>query len=215
MAIGRPTGAGGDAIRIGRDIELALDAGGKASGYHAAPASGRGRGVLVLDEDGALSDFARSACQRLARAGFAALAPDVADLAAAAAPIDSGVQYLLDDAATDGGGVGVLGFGLGGVLALEAGARHRRVRCAVDFYGLPEGDAPYLQVPALLIFGEQDARIALGEARELESGLASARLRLEPDAGEGFMNDARPDRHAAAAAAAGWDAAIAFLGAAL
>lgn len=210
----------------GSDIELAVDAGDdagsgvdKAAAYHALPAAGRGRGVLVVDETGALTDFAREACDRLARAGFAALAPDLADVANAGPLLAAGVQYLMDDAATDGSGVGAVGFGLGGVLALEAGARNRRIFCVVDFYGVPDAesteDALQLDVPALLIFGEEDAQVLEGTAQNLEASLATARLNVEPDAGFGFMNEAHADLHAATAAAAGWEAAIAFLGASL
>jgi carboxymethylenebutenolidase len=214
----------------GSDIELAVDERGsagddaglgadKAAAYHALPPTGRGRGVLVVDETGALTDFARDACDRLARAGFAALAPDLADAANAGPLLAAGVQYLLDDAATDGSGVGAVGFGLGGAMALAAGARNRRIRCVVDFYGVPDAeppqDAPPLEVPTLLIFGEEDAQVLDGAARNLEARLTTARLKVEPGAGFGFMNEARADLHAATAAAAGWEATIAFLGASL
>ncbi len=110
-------------------------------------------------------------------------------------------------------------FGLGGVLALEAGARNRRILCVVDFYGVPDAesteDALQLDVPALLIFGEEDAQVLDGAARNLEARLTTARLKVEPGAGFGFMNEAHADLHAATAAAAGWEAAIAFLGASL
>ena len=103
----------------GSDVELAVDERGsagddaglgadKAAAYHALPPTGRGRGVLVVDETGALTDFARDACDRLARAGFAALAPDLSDAANAGPLLAAGVQYLLDDAATDGSGVGAV-----------------------------------------------------------------------------------------------------------
>ena len=89
----------------------------------------------------------------------------------------------------------------------------------VDFYGVPDADptqdALPLEIPALLIFGEGDARVLDGTAQNLGARLATARLKVEPDAGFGFMNEARADLHAATAAAAGWEAAIAFLGASL
>jgi carboxymethylenebutenolidase len=208
--------------RAGSDIELAIDAGGsasKAAAYHAVPAAGRGRAVLVLDETAALSDFARDACDRLARAGFAALAPDLSTGEDIARVVDAGVRQLLDDAATDGSRVGALGFGRGGALALLAAARNRRIGGVVDCYGVPDADslqevAP-VETPALLIFGEEDSRVREGGVRELEASLGSARLSLGVGAGEGFMNEARADLFAATAAAAGWDATIAFLGATL
>ncbi len=104
-------------------------------------------------------------------------------------------------------------------MALAAGARNRRIRCVVDFYGVPDAepsqDTPPLDVPTLLIFGGEDAQVLDGAAQNLEARLTTARLKVEPGAGFGFMNEARADLHAATAAAAGWEAAIAFLGASL
>ena len=45
--------------------------------YLAQPASGQGAGVLVLHAWWGLNDFFKELCQRLAAAGFVALAPDL------------------------------------------------------------------------------------------------------------------------------------------
>jgi carboxymethylenebutenolidase len=208
--------------RSGRDIELALEVGGaaaKPAAYHALPPARHGRAVLVLGESDALDDFARDACDRLARAGFVALAPDLAGAAGADALLSACVRFLLDHAASDGARVGVVGFGPGGARALGLLAREPRVGCAVDFYGVPEAGAAAATLRAgaiaLLVFGSDDPRVRDGSARDLAVRLPGARLQIESGAGTGFMNDARADRHVAAAAAAGWDAAIGFLGASL
>jgi carboxymethylenebutenolidase len=207
--------------RSGRDIELALEVGGEAAkpmAYHALPAARHGRATLVLGESDGLDDFARDACDRLTRAGFVALAPDLAGAAGAEALLGGCVRFLLDHAASDGARVGVVGFGSGGARALGLLALEPRVGCAVDFYGMPEAGAETrirAGARALLIFGADDERVRDGSARALAARLPAARLVVEPGAGFGFMNEGRADRHAAAAAAAGWDAAIAFLGASL
>lgn len=204
--------------RAGAPVELSLDGGGsagKAAAYHAVPASGRGRGVLVLDEGAALSDLARDACDRLARAGFAALAPDLAGAAGPGPALDAALRRLLGDAATDGARLGVVGFGAGGARAFEAAGRSRRVGCIVSFYGAPESHAPPVDTPALVVFGEDDERLRDGELPGLEARAPAARLQVEPGAGDGFMNETRADRYAAAPAASAWDAALAFLGASL
>jgi len=51
--------------------------GERLSGYLAHPAGGNGRGVLVLHEAWGLVDPMRDVCDRLARPGFVALAPDL------------------------------------------------------------------------------------------------------------------------------------------
>ena len=50
--------------------------GGEATGYLAQPAVAQGPGVLVLQEWWGLDDHIRSVCDRLAQAGFFALAPE-------------------------------------------------------------------------------------------------------------------------------------------
>src|SRR5207253_8841361 len=50
--------------------------GGTANGYLAKPASGRGPGVVVIQEYWGLNDQIKGVADMLAREGFAALAPD-------------------------------------------------------------------------------------------------------------------------------------------
>ena len=206
--------------RAGSDIELVLRGAAesaKAGAYHAVPASRRGKGVLVLDERGALGDFGRDACDRLARSGFAALAPDLPAAGEPVAWIQAGIRALLDDDATEGPRVGALGFDQGAARLLETHDASRRIGCVVACGGVGpladhEEPAPLPSLPILLLFGEQDARA--DDARRLAQA-SGARLRVLGGAGDGFMNPARADRYAASAAAEAWDAALAFLGASL
>ena len=62
--------------RAGREIGFASD-GEQARGYLALPASGRGPGVIVIQEWWGLVDQIRDVCDRFAREGFVALAPDL------------------------------------------------------------------------------------------------------------------------------------------
>jgi carboxymethylenebutenolidase len=205
--------------RIGTDIELMIEGDGavtKATAYHAVSARGHGRGVLLLGDSPGLGDFARDACDRLARAGFVALAPELEGGEDAIRAAEAGVRRLLDDGATDGARVGALGFGAGGALALALAAASPRVGAVVDCYGvpgeMPPGTGVGADTPVLLVFGERDPRVQEGLVRELERALGSARVELAPEAGDGFMDPVRADRFVAGAAAAGWDAILAFLG---
>lgn len=186
--------------------------------------------MLVVDEAATLGAFAREVCDRLARAGWIALAPELPGAAAPAAEgvapfVDGAIDALLRCDGTDGARVGAIGFGAAGPLAVFAAARNRRVGAAIDFYGAPEGDAlggaelSALATPILCIFGAADAAITGGAARDFEAQLtgAGARVRLLvlPGAGRDFMNEAQADRYDAVAAAAAWDAAQAFLAAEL
>jgi len=128
------------------------------------------------------------------------------------------VHALLSHAAVDGPRVGVLGFCMGGHFALVAGARNRRVGAVVDFYGLfpqPPLDVLGLEAPLLAIFAEHDEFIAADAIerleRDLRAGGKRASVLVQPGVHHGFMNETRPDRFDAAAAAEGWDRLLAFL----
>ena len=126
--------------REGANIEYeGIGAGGNervASAYLAKPASELGCGIVVIHDEWGLTEFIRDACDRLARAGFVALAPDlfhgrIADDRATAeqlskeldregvdADLESTVAELFNQHSTTGAKVGALGLGLGGSLAL-------------------------------------------------------------------------------------------------
>ncbi|MDH3212240.1 MAG: dienelactone hydrolase family protein [Myxococcales bacterium] len=221
--------------RAGREIEFPGD-GDPVPGYRSAPAPGRGRGVVVVHEGAGLVDFAKDVCDRLAREGFVALAPDLyrgrraadpaaarrlvesLDIACAAGDLDASVTALLNSDAVEGSRVGVVGFCMGGHLALLAGTRNRRIGAVVDFYGVDPGvslDLSGLAAPVLGIFAEDDAYVPPAAVKRLQSDLEAAGtravFRVEPGVGHAFMNDSRPDVYDGIAAAAGWDAMLAFL----
>jgi dienelactone hydrolase len=190
----------------------------RAAAYRAIPASGRGRGVLVLDDARGLG-FARDVCDRLARAGFVALGldePGPTGGERTGALVDAAIEMLLCDDATDGARIGVLGFGRGGSQALASAARNARVGAVVDFYGgAPDGfETASLVTPVLACFGEADEAVTRGAPAELEARFAGSgarfSLRLRAGAGHGYMDPSRADSHDAAGAAEGWDALIAL-----
>jgi carboxymethylenebutenolidase len=192
--------------------------------------------VLVLHEAGGLLDFARDVCDRLAREGFVALAPDLhagrsdadpeaaarlmmdLDAARAGCVLDAAVAELLNAECVEGARVGAVGFCMGGWLALLAAARNRRVGAAVSFYAAHPGVAlelSQLEAPVLVISAERDEQLPAEAAAELESALGAAgklaAVRVQPGVRRGFMNDSRPDVFDAVAAAEGWDTMLAFL----
>jgi carboxymethylenebutenolidase len=225
--------------RGGSEIQFKTDADGEAanaiSAYLARPPSGRGRGVLVIHENWGLTDATREVCDRLARAGFVALAPDLfrgsnatdraaaqrlaqeLDIDRAAADLDAAVRELFNQNATDGPSVGALGLCIGGPLALLVGSRNRRIGAVVSFYGANsaiETDFESLDAPVLAIFAGDDDSIAEPTVRSLEADLkrADVRASVQIRAGvqHGYMDDTRPDVFDAVAASEGWDALVAF-----
>jgi len=134
-------------------------------GYYAAAAgSGAAPGVVVLMEAFGLTPHIRRVCDRLAAAGFAALAPDIyhgklipydkmEDAMAAVkalqdeqvmAEIGASLDWLGRQPAVAPEQLGVVGFCMGGRLAFLAACRHAsRLRASVAYYGgaiFPEGD---------------------------------------------------------------------------
>lgn len=220
--------------RAGDEIEFSSN-GDAVAAYLAKPPSGRGPGVLVIQEWWGLVDHIRDVCDRLAREGFVALAPDLyrgesgsdpdeagrlmmdLEIPRALADLDAAAQELLNTDAVDGSKLGVVGFCMGGQLALAAGCRNQRIGAIVDFYGVHPNvslDFSSLGAPVLGIFAENDdfipaaAVAALG--KDLEAAGVTATLRTISGAQHAFMNDSRPDVYDANCAAEGWSAMLAL-----
>ncbi len=129
--------------------------GGQAHGYLATPASGSGPGVIVIQEWWGLTDHIVDIADRLASAGFVALAPDLfggktthdSDQAGAwmselpvdkaATDLGGAVDYLLAHDAVTSSSVGAVGFCMGGGFVLLLAAQQGdKVGAAVPFYGV-------------------------------------------------------------------------------
>ena len=189
------------------------------------PEAGHGPGVLVLA--GARgSALEREAGLRLAHHGFvacvAALPEPSGDGVSEAErrAVDAGVERLFCEQAVDGARVGVLGFGRGGALALDAAARGARIAAvvALDAAFVPaalDGSLARGDAFVLAVFAEKGSGVARGEVAELERRLRddeiACELRMQPGVGEGFADPGQPDRYDANAARASWDAALARL----
>jgi carboxymethylenebutenolidase len=210
--------------------------GATASGYLAQPAAGGGPGLVVIQEWWGLVGHIKDVCDRFAAAGFVALAPDhyhgeqtkspdraaklfmALNIAEAGREIRGAAQYLLGLDAVTSSRAGVLGFCMGGQLALFAAAEHGDVvGCAVDFYGIHPNvriDPAAVKVPVLGHFGTRDDSIPVDGVRKLAAAITAAGGSFEVhfyDAGHAFFNDARPEAYDAAAAALAWDRSLAFL----
>jgi carboxymethylenebutenolidase len=217
--------------RTGVEIEIAN--GDEAlSAYVATPESGHGPGVLVIQEWWGLVPHIRDVCDRLAREGFVALAPDLyhgrstddpdaagrymlgLEIPRALRDLDAAVGELLNRD-TVGAKVGVVGFCMGGQLALAAGCENARIGAVADFYGVhPDVKLNLTDCKAsvLAVFAENDAfipaEVAQGLAADLKAAGVRASVRTIEGAQHAFMNDTRPDVYDAAAAAAGWAALL-------
>lgn len=125
------------------------------SGYLAKPRGVPGIGVVVMMEAFGLNAFVKGVCERFARAGYVALAPDIyhgdlyaySDRERAMARVNDvdddvamrEVGAALDTLAVQGardGRLAIIGFCMGGRLAFLANAAHgTRLAASVSFYG--------------------------------------------------------------------------------
>jgi carboxymethylenebutenolidase len=201
--------------------------GERAEGYLARPAGGKGPAVLVIQEWWGLVDHIKAVADRLADEGFVALAPDLYRGESTASPDEAGrlmlalnidravrdlvgaVDYLLGLDAVSSRSVGVVGFCMGGQLALALGCATERVGAVIDFYGVHPKvklEWPRLHAPVLGLFGERDAFVTPAVAKRLAEEIRAAGKQIELEiyrgADHAFFNDTGPRYDADAAAAA-------------
>jgi dienelactone hydrolase len=182
--------------------------------------------VLVLAAGVRRDDLAREACARLARHGFVAWAPDLPAAEAVApgdderAAVDAAVEQLFCEQATDGARIGVVGFGRGALLALDAAGRGARIAAVIGLDASIDSAAlgeSFARVDAfvLAVFAEKDPAVARGDVAALEQRLrregVACELRIQPGVQEGFHDPVQADRYDAAAARDSWDTALAHL----
>lgn len=206
------------------------------AGYLAIPSSGKGPGLLVLQEWWGLVDHIKDVCDRLAAEGFVALAPDLYHGVATKSPNEAGKLFMalnIAEAAADlrGGAdsllarpqvtskkVGVLGYCMGGQLALYAGAEFPdRVGAVVDFYGIHPSvriDPAQVRVPVLAHFAERDNSVKVADAQTLARKITAAGGTIEAHfyaADHAFFNDTRPTVYDRGCAEMAWNRTLAFL----
>jgi len=212
-----------------------------AGGYLAVPASGSGPGVIVIQEWWGLVDHIKDLCDRFAAQGFTALAPDLyhgvavsnsepdeagkllmtLNLEQAARDMSGAVDFLCQQPTVAADRVGVVGFCMGGGLALMlATQRPDAIGACVPFYGIipwehANPDWSKLDGRVLGHFAENDGMFTPDKARELEAQLQGLGKDVEfivhPGVDHAFFNDTRPEVYDEETAARTWTQTLAFL----
>jgi carboxymethylenebutenolidase len=220
---------------MGEIVEFASN-GGTAQGYLALPEGGSGPGVIVIQEWWGLVDHIKDVCDRFAAAGFVTLAPDLYHGVTVSEPDEAGKAMMalkMDQAARDmsgavdevlrrstGAHVGVIGFCMGGGLALVlATQRPDAVAAVAPCYGLipwPDAQPDYSALSAAVLghyagnddFFTPEAAEALGE--QLRGLGKDVEIVIYSDTDHAFFNDTRPEVYNADAAHALWTRTLAF-----
>lgn len=208
-------------------------------GYLAIPDSGAGPAVLVIQEWWGVVPHIRSVVERLAEAGFVALAvdhyhgvettePDEAQklmmglkVAGAGAQLARGAEYLLSRSEVSGARVGTVGFCMGGGLSLLAPTVSDSITTAVAFYpAMPWPDydpawSHYAGKSAMIHKAESDEPHAgpriLEYQRQIEAAGGSVTVFEYPNSDHAFFNDDRPEVYHADHAALAWKRSLDFL----
>lgn len=207
-----------------------------AEGYLAMPPAGSGPGLLVVQEWWGLVGHIKDVADRFAAAGFVALAPDLyhgtqtkspdeagklmmaLNIAEASKDLRGAAAYLTGLDAVTSKKAGVVGFCMGGQLALFAACEAPdQIGAAVDFYGIHPAvtpDVSRLSGPVLAHFATRDKSTPPDAANALVAKIRGAGKQIDAyfyDADHAFFNDQRPTVYNAEAAQLAWDRTLAFL----
>nr|WP_083986347.1 dienelactone hydrolase family protein [Frankia sp. EI5c] len=206
-------------------------------------------GIVVIQDARGITPYLLSVCYDLVDAGYLTIAPhlyhrdglaevDPTDSWAGAIPqmgtltgdgIHADVNDCLDHLSDAGLGTAqtaVIGFCMGGTVALATAAR-RPLAAAVSYYGGAVSSpawpgvpplldlAPALQSPWLGLYGEEDSMITMADITDLRAAAARSGQPTElvtyPGAGHAFHSHDRPAVHRPEAAADAWRRTLAFL----
>jgi carboxymethylenebutenolidase len=210
-----------------------------AAGYLAPNPGGRGAGVVVIQEYWGLVPHIKDVADRLAAEGFTVLAPDLFHGQTASEPDEAGklmmalnieqagkemsgaADYLLGLDSVDGPTVGVIGFCMGGGLAMVlACQRPDAIGACVPFYGLipwahAEPDYSQLSAPVLGHYAGDDGFFTPERVEALQEKLddlgKQADLEVYAGVDHAFFNDTRREVYDAEAAARAWVQTVGFL----
>ena len=209
--------------------------GGTTEGYLSVPESGRGPGVVVIQEWWGLVPHIKHVADRFAAEGFVALAPDLYHGRATTSPDEAGklmmaldiaqtekdlrgaINYLLAHRSVTSARVGTVGFCMGGALSLYAATKNEQVGACVVFYGghpKVKYDLENLHAPVLGLYAGRDTGVTPTSVRELEARLQelgkSAEMHIYEDADHAFFNDDRPEVYNREAAEDAWQRTVNF-----
>jgi carboxymethylenebutenolidase len=226
---------------MGTTVTFKRPDGKGVQGYLAEPADGAGApAVVVIQEWWGLNDQIRGVAERLARAGYLALVPDLyrgkstldAEEAhhlmsglnfgdAASQDVRGAVQYVK----TRAGKVGITGFCMGGALTVLSLTMAPEADAGVVWYGYPPlefVDASTIKAPMLAHWAEQDAAFAIAGVAALEEKLRAAGVAYQGHrylAHHGFANETAQGttripitQYDAAWAQVAWDRTFSFFG---
>jgi carboxymethylenebutenolidase len=220
---------------MGQNITLTASDGFKLGAYRADPSASPKGAIVVIQEIFGVNSHIRHVCDRLADAGYVAIAPAIFDriepnFQSGYSPDEVAVArkfianpdwtaMLRDtqaaiDAAKSSGPVGIIGFCLGGSVAYAAATKLTGLKAAIGYYGGVvvrfADDKP--TVPTQLHFGEKDSGIPLTDVETIKAKRPDVEVFTYPGAQHGFSCDERASYDRASSDLA-WQRSLAFFAA--
>jgi carboxymethylenebutenolidase len=218
---------------MGEMVQFKRPDGKTCPGYLATPKEGPGsHGFVCIQEWWGLNEQIKKTADRLAEAGYRALAPDLyrgklakaSDEAshmmanlnlsdASEQDVRGAVQYLKQNSKK----VAVGGFCMGGVLTILAAVRVPEMDAGACFYGLPDlpaAEIKKIKIPLIGHFANQDGWITPAKVNDFEAALKQSKSQFEIyryHAQHAFMNEARQGVYDPASAKLAWDRTLTFL----
>ena len=206
------------------------------------PDGGSGPGLLLIQEIFGISDYIRAVAEDLAGLGYVVAAPDLFwriepgfdakhDQEGLAKSLEMGQRFDAEQGVADSvvaldhlrelpeveGGIGVIGFCLGGTVAYFV-AGQTEVAALVSYYGSAvPGSLDVLErisVPLQFHFGGSDPYITRDQVALVEqasAGRPNVEMHVEEEAGHAFHNRKSPMFHVPDAAARAWQRTEEFL----
>ena len=233
-----------DVNRSGSAVGIALPDGGEMGAYLALPPSGKGPGIVLIQEIFGVNSAMRRAADEFAAAGYVVAVPDLfwrlspgVELGYSedertrafglmnAFDFGQGVQDLgqtlcwLDGRDETVGGVALLGFCMGGKLAVIAGAANPQVAAVISFYGVKLDDnleqIRSIGCPLQIHVGDKDSHVPMETVATLGKtveDIANAELFVYAGAEHAFFNGDRGDVFHPAAAKLAMERTLKVLG---
>jgi carboxymethylenebutenolidase len=218
------------------DVEFPTADGSTLLGYMAMPSQpGLFAGIVVIHENRALLEHHKDIVRRYAKAGFAAVAPDLvsreggtdnvnpddvpgilsrADPERNVADATAAGEFIRAQDSVRSDAHGITGFCFGGGVVWRTIGQDLNVAAAVPFYGpVPPLDVlAHTRAASLGFYGELDTGIT-GSAPAVQAALATAGVphdfKIYPGANHAFFNDTGP-RYDKAAATDAWARAVSW-----
>jgi len=214
------------------DLSLTAADGHRLGAYRADPRGSARGAIVVIQEIFGVNSHIRSICDRLAEAGYAAIAPALFDRVEpdfqsgySPAEVERARRFVADpdwdgflsdtDAArkavADVGKVGIVGFCLGGSVAFAAATRLTGFAAAVGFYGgrIAAFADEVPRCPTQLHYGAEDAGIPMSNVETVRAKRPDCEIFVYEAAGHGFNCDERASFNAGAARLA-WARTLSF-----